>query len=355
MGGRARGTVDEKERFREEDEQSRAVFKGNWAVRLARHFAGIRDHRAFPTPLLRPLRHLSPTTEGYLVAFIGSFPSILIASAISSGLSTIPGNSFSLTPLTVGSLGATAVLLYAVPEGPLSQPRNLVGGHVLSAIVGAVVSQLFSLSSRFTAGSEDVDNTVARIESWDALTPVAAALAVSLSLLVMQLTGTVHPPGGATALIAAYHRTSPARWTYLLDVFLAVSAMGIWAMIVVNLGRRSWWTPPATDRAAVIPPPSAPSAPLAPSDPVEPKSPSKRRPSPPSHLEHAPAFSPAEDLERRWLGRLGEVDEEALASGEERARREEDVWNAGKARLEEREHEHEREQERGRRATRGAY
>lgn len=117
----------------------------------------------------------------------------------------------------------------------------------------------------------------------------------------------------------------------------------------------SWWTPPATDRAAVSPPPAAPSAPLAPSDPVEPKGPSKRRPSPPSHLEHAPAFSPAEDLERRWLGRLGEVDEEALASVDERARREEEQLHAGEARGEEPEREDVDEHQRGRRATRGAY
>lgn len=49
MGDGARGTVGEKERFREEEEQSRGLHKGSWAVRLARHFAGIRDHRCVCT------------------------------------------------------------------------------------------------------------------------------------------------------------------------------------------------------------------------------------------------------------------------------------------------------------------
>lgn len=191
--------------------------KGIWLVRLARHFVGIRDRRCvdisppvyyrargidlanetsryFPTPLVRPLRHLSPTTEGYVLGFLGSFPSILIACGISLGLSTIPSSAFSATPLTVGSLGATAVLLYAIPEGPLSQPRNLVGGHLLCAVTGAVISQLFSLSSRFDI-DEAIDNEVAMQGSWQHLNPVAAALAVGIAVFGMQITGTVHPPG----------------------------------------------------------------------------------------------------------------------------------------------------------------
>ncbi|PRQ72888.1 HPP family-domain containing protein [Rhodotorula toruloides] len=169
--------------------------KARWFVRLARHFVGVRGHKGLPTPLIRPLRHLSPANENYLLGFLGSFPSILIACAISSGLSRISSSAFSSTPLTVGSFGATAVLLYAVPEAPLSQPRNLVGGHVISAIVGAVISQLFALSNRFTRDEAVLDNTVAAIGSWHSLTPVSAALSVGLAVFAMQITGTIHPPG----------------------------------------------------------------------------------------------------------------------------------------------------------------
>ncbi|BGO93107.1 hypothetical protein NBRC10512_003292 [Rhodotorula toruloides] len=371
--------------------------KARWFVRLARHFVGVRGHRGLPTPLIRPLRHLSPANENYLLGFLGSFPSILIACAISSGLSRISSSAFSSTPLTIGSFGATAVLLYAVPEAPLSQPRNLVGGHVISAIVGAVISQLFALSNRFTRDEAVLDNTVAAIGSWHSLTPVSAALSVGLAVFAMQITGTIHPPGGATALIAAYHQQAGPRYTYILDVFLSITAMGVWSCFVGNLGRRRypvyWWTPlpqPAPDPAPPPPPdeeaasPSAddtssttsstttttsssspsPSRPAAPpggtSTFVPPPSLSSRSrsrsqsrpPLDPSHSSHPSEFSAQEDSERRWLGMLGEVDEEALASGDEEARREEERWVEREEMERQRSREKEEREERGRRATR---
>lgn len=80
--------------------------------------------------------------------------------------------------LTIGSYGASAVLLYGAPRSPLAQPRNLVGGHFLSALVGVLCWQLL------------------------AATPWSAALAVATAIALMHLTRTLHPPGGATALIA---------------------------------------------------------------------------------------------------------------------------------------------------------
>jgi CBS domain-containing membrane protein len=79
----------------------------------------------------------------------------------------------------VGSFGATAVLVYGIPNSPYSQPRNILGGHVLSAIVGVSCALLLRLQPQ-----------------------LAAAAAVSVSLIMMHLTQTIHPPGGATALIA---------------------------------------------------------------------------------------------------------------------------------------------------------
>jgi CBS domain-containing membrane protein len=79
----------------------------------------------------------------------------------------------------IGSFGASSVLIYGAIQSPLSQPRNLIGGHVLSAIIGVSVYKL----------CPDI--------LW-----LTAPLAVSLSIVLMQLTKTLHPPGGATALIA---------------------------------------------------------------------------------------------------------------------------------------------------------
>ena len=81
--------------------------------------------------------------------------------------------------MLIGSFGASAVLVYSAIKSPLAQPRNLIGGHVLSGLAGVACYQLFG-------------NTI-----W-----VAAAMAVSLAIVVMLVTKTLHPPGGATALIA---------------------------------------------------------------------------------------------------------------------------------------------------------
>lgn len=80
-------------------------------------------------------------------------------------------------PLLIGSFGASAVLLFGANDSPLTQPRNLIGGHVLSAIVAVIIVA--------TLGSN----------------PFSIALAVGFAILVMNLTHTTHPPGGATALI----------------------------------------------------------------------------------------------------------------------------------------------------------
>jgi len=81
--------------------------------------------------------------------------------------------------LLIGSMGASAVLVYGAIKSPLAQPRNLIGGHVISGLVGVFSFQLFS------------GNVV-----------LASAFAVSMAIAIMAFTRTIHPPGGATALIA---------------------------------------------------------------------------------------------------------------------------------------------------------
>jgi CBS-domain-containing membrane protein len=81
--------------------------------------------------------------------------------------------------LIIGSFGASAVLIYGAIRSPLAQPRNLVGGHVLSAIVGVTCFKIFGG------------------HLW-----LAAAVAVATAIALMHATKTLHPPGGATALIA---------------------------------------------------------------------------------------------------------------------------------------------------------
>lgn len=81
-------------------------------------------------------------------------------------------------PLLVASFGATAVLIYGAPTSPFAQPRNVLGGHLVSAFIGVVAYQLLGTT-------------------W-----LSVTLGVSLAILLMLFTRTVHPPGGATALTA---------------------------------------------------------------------------------------------------------------------------------------------------------
>lgn len=112
--------------------------------------------------------------------------------------------------LIVGSFGASAVLIYGAIKSPLAQPRNFVGGHVVSSIAGVTAWQLFSFSPWF-----------------------AAAFAVATAIAFMHLTRTVHPPGGATALIAVIGGDSIHQLGFGYTVLPVLS--GALIMLVVAL------------------------------------------------------------------------------------------------------------------------
>jgi CBS domain-containing membrane protein len=113
-------------------------------------------------------------TREHILTFLGAFTGIALIGLINSPYLVAHDNLF-----LIGSFGASSVLIYGVINSPLAQPRNLIGGHLISAIIGVLVHKL-------VPG-----------ELW-----LAAALSVSLSIVAMQMTKTLHPPGGATALIA---------------------------------------------------------------------------------------------------------------------------------------------------------
>lgn len=115
----------------------------------------------------------------------------------------------------IGSFGASAVLIYGAVRSPLAQPRNLVGGHVISAIIGVIAYKLFYPFPWF-----------------------ASSFAVATAIAVMHATKTLHPPGGATALIAVIG----SEKIHALGFFYAVIPVGggvlimlIVALIVNNL------------------------------------------------------------------------------------------------------------------------
>jgi len=123
-------------------------------------------------------------------------------------------------PWIVASMGASAVLLFAVPQGPLSQPWPFVGGHLISAFIGVTVVLW-------------IDDIV-----W------ASCLAVSLAIFFMYLSGSLHPPGGATALTFVVGGSSIQSLGYmymLTPVSLNLLVMLLWALIINNfLPNRSY-------------------------------------------------------------------------------------------------------------------
>lgn len=117
--------------------------------------------------------------------------------------------------LLIGSFGASAVLVYSAIKSPLAQPRNLVGGHLISGLVGVACFQLFGSTL------------------W-----IAAALSVSLAIVAMLATKTLHPPGGATALIAVIGGPKVHNLGYLYAALPAASGAIVLlavALLVNNL------------------------------------------------------------------------------------------------------------------------
>jgi CBS-domain-containing membrane protein len=107
------------------------------------------------------------------ISGVGGFGGILMLLYVSHAVLENQG-----ALMVVASMGASAVLLFAVPHGALSQPWAVFGGHLISAFIG--------VSCYLLLGD----------------TMLAAAAAVGLSIGAMYYLHCIHPPGGATALVA---------------------------------------------------------------------------------------------------------------------------------------------------------
>ncbi len=112
--------------------------------------------------------------------------------------------------MIIGSFGASAVLIYGAIKSPLAQPRNLIGGHIISAVIGVAAYQIF------------------QTHIW-----LAASVAVATAIAIMHATKTLHPPGGATALIAVIGSDKIHELGYLYAIIPA--GLGALIMLVVAL------------------------------------------------------------------------------------------------------------------------
>ncbi len=133
-------------------------------------------------PPRAPIRHIAWSWLGGMLA-IGLVAFVARASAF---------------PILMAPLGASAVLAFGVPDSPLAQPRNIVVGHAISALVGLAVLALFG-------------------DAWWAM-----GLGVATAIAAMQLTGTVHPPAGANPLLVIM---TGAGWDFLFVPVIAGAAV----------------------------------------------------------------------------------------------------------------------------------
>jgi len=111
-------------------------------------------------------------------------------------------------PVLVASIGASSILMFAVYHSPLSQPWPMTGGNILPALIAVTCGKL-------------VHDVV-----------LAAAISLSLSLLVMQLLRCVHPPGGALALLPLLGGTS----VHELGYQFVLEPVGLNVLILLVLG-----------------------------------------------------------------------------------------------------------------------
>lgn len=119
--------------------------------------------------------------------------------------------------LLLGSFGASSLIIFGAPHSVFAQPRSVLGGQIISALVGVSIFLLLA------------DYPI-----------LAAPLAVALALLVMQLTGTMHPPGGATALIAVSGHPVVREMGYLYTLFPVGAGFAILliiGLVINNLSR----------------------------------------------------------------------------------------------------------------------
>ncbi|KAN0061319.1 hypothetical protein ACQY0O_006165 [Thecaphora frezii] len=131
-------------------------------------------------------------------------------------------------PLVLGAFGAEAVITFVAYRAELAQPKNILFGNAVSAILSVAVTKAFDRTN-FTPGDIYGD-------AW-----VATATNLAVVVCAMVLLGITHPPGGAVAVLVT---TTPAVYAldwYLVPIVIFSSLVVIgWAIIINNLGARRY-------------------------------------------------------------------------------------------------------------------
>ena len=124
------------------------------------------------------------------------------------------------TPWLIASLGASCVLVFGAWNAPFSQPRNILGGHIISGPIGISFYELFGAH------------------------PLAISAAVALTIFIMMLTKMIHPPGGGNPIIIMLGGYS---WSYLFaPIIVGAVVIIVYAVILKNIRQNRqyplfWW------------------------------------------------------------------------------------------------------------------
>ncbi|UIP30388.1 HPP family protein [Photobacterium sp. TLY01] len=136
-----------------------------------------------------------------------------LGAAVAIGLLSLAENLTSAGLWLMAPFGATAVLVFGVPDSPLAQPRNVIAGHLLTALIGVF------------------------FVSFIGVTPFTLALASGLAVSVMLLTKTTHPPAGANPLLIMLTGQS---WSFLITPVLIGAVVMVLVGQLVNKGLWRW-------------------------------------------------------------------------------------------------------------------
>lgn len=185
----------------------------------------------YPVAYIFGYRREKPGSIGTILPVIWAFIGIFIAlSVIELASERIPSFVERGAPIIVASFGAGAVLEFYAIESPLAQPRNFFGGQLIAAIIGVSIGKLFLLSDSFSS------------IQW-----LGGAISCATVTSIMALTKTIHPPAGATGLIAVVdNRVLDLGWFFIPVVAFNCTIMFGVALLVNNVQRAYpvyWWTP----------------------------------------------------------------------------------------------------------------
>jgi CBS-domain-containing membrane protein len=111
-------------------------------------------------------------------------------------------------PMALGPLGASCLLIFGAHNGPFSQPRHIIGGHLIATLAALIIWNIFD-GSFFIIG-----------------------ITLAVVIILMVLTGTIHPPAAASAIVAI---NSGAGWGFIACMIICSIFLVIISLFYNNL------------------------------------------------------------------------------------------------------------------------